>query len=196
MSLRVLALLSAPALGLLLAAEQCQACGSRMQGRSPPSGFPSFFTPQTYGLRQQYATQQYILRQYARMMALQQQALLVAAQQPQVGRLMAQQPPGQNALRAAPPQQNPGPAQLRPVPEPPQNDPPPRPADPEQVAARQLSFARELVADATKVQRQGEADRAALMRERAQDRLQEILTKFPRTRAADVAQELLQKLAP
>jgi hypothetical protein len=194
--------LSTVGLVLFLSGEQACACGSRMQGRSPPFGMPQFSMPQTYGMRQQVAMQQYILRQYSRMMALQQQAMLVAVQQQQQNALlMAQQPrPQQNGLRAAMPgrlgQQNPGVAQLRPVAEPGQNEPPPRPADPEQVAARQLSLTRELVGDANTVERQGDRDRAAMMRERAQERLQDIIARFPRTKAADAAQELLRKLAP
>jgi outer membrane protein assembly factor BamD (BamD/ComL family) len=35
-----------------------------------------------------------------------------------------------------------------------------------------------------------------MMRERAQERLQDIVTKFPASKAADAAQELLKKLVP
>jgi hypothetical protein len=212
MGRRVITLLCTVGLALL-PAEPARACGSRMQGRSPQFSMPQFSLPQTYCQRQQVAMQQYAMRQHVQMLAQQravlaavqqqrqQNALLMAQQPPPNALLMAQQPPRQqpNALPPGlwrPPQPNPGVAQLRPVAEPEPNAPAPQPADPEQVAARQLSIARDLVADADTVRRQGDQDRAALMRERAGERLQDIVARFPKTRAADAAQELLKKLAP
>jgi hypothetical protein len=215
MGLRVITCLSSAALAFLPSAAEAHGCGGT-QGRSPLPSMPQFSQPQTYCQRQLYAMHQYaqlqaLARQRALLIALQQQqqAVLVAQPLPPnavlMGQppppnpvLMARQPPRQQANALPPglwrPPQEPGQAQLRPMMAPDPNVPPPE--DPVHVAARQLSLARELVADAAKVERQGEPDRAAMMRQRAGERLQDIVAKFPGTKAADAAQELLRKLVP
>src|SRR5262249_32960895 len=99
---------------------------------------------------------------------------------------------------AAPPPhqqlQQPAAAQLRVMPPPEDKAPVVQPADREEVAARQLQLVRDLMADATTAQLTGERDRASRMRERAGDRLKDLLGKFPGTRAADEAEHLLARL--
>jgi hypothetical protein len=69
-----------------------------------------------------------------------------------------------------------------------------RPEDPEAAAARKLQIARDLVADAGKAQFEGEENRAARMRGRAAERLRDVVAQYPGTRAADRAQEMLDRL--
>ena len=176
---RAIPVLAAVALTLLLAAERAQAqCrGGQQQNRSGQSIMPM----------QSPMVPPYAMQQYAMLIAAQQQAVLRAQQRPQQQAVLA-------ALPRQQPQPNPGAAQLRAVPMPERDDPSPEPEDPEDTAARQLRLVRRLVADADAVQREGERDSAAKIRERAVERLRDIAAKFRGTRAAGEARELLQKL--
>jgi hypothetical protein len=129
----------------------------------------------------------------------QQNALLVALLQQQQQQnalrtaLLQQQRnvslPSQSQNAAVPPQ-NAGTTQLRTVSLPSSKEPQ-KPQDPEEAAARQLKMTRDLLTDADAAQQEGERDRAAKMRERAETRLQEIVATYPGTKAADKARELL-----
>jgi hypothetical protein len=70
----------------------------------------------------------------------------------------------------------------------------PAPADPEQAAARQLKFARELLGDADAAGRDGDRAGAERMRERAGERLRDLARQYPGTRAAAEARDLLEKM--
>jgi hypothetical protein len=68
------------------------------------------------------------------------------------------------------------------------------PATPDETAARQLEMARELVQDADTAEEHGETDRAARLRQRTRERLEELVERYPTTTAADDARDLLKKL--
>jgi hypothetical protein len=185
---------------------QSPALQAGLQGRVPP---------QQVGLQAQAPAQQdptlVALQQNALATAQQQNAQLVALQQ-QNAQLMAQQQRllQQNALLAAQQQrmQQQNALLVGQQPPPPQPDDPgaqPRPAadggkpaakaaDPEATAARKLTLARDLLADASRAEFEGETDRAARMRTRAAERLRDLVGQYPDTRAADKAQGLLAKL--
>jgi hypothetical protein len=175
----------AVAVTLLLAAGQAQAqsrggCG---RGRSSGGG-------QQNALR--YTPQQ----QYAMMTPAQQQALLAAMQQLQQQQqaLLAALQQQQNVLRAQ--QRNAAAAQLAAV----QKQVPERKeavqpsANREEIAARQLKLARWLVSDADTAQKKGERDLSARLRDRAGERLQDLVAQYGGTKAADAAQVLLKEL--
>jgi hypothetical protein len=71
-----------------------------------------------------------------------------------------------------------------------------KPEDPEETAARLVSIAVKLTTDAGSIQRNGEQDLARRLRERAEKRLQTVVEKYPQTRAADEAKDLLLQWAP
>jgi hypothetical protein len=129
----------------------------------------------------------------------QQNAMLAAMQQQQqqqnAFQPVAQQAQGQqNVVRAAqPPRQNAA-AQVRAVVVPDVKDPDPVPEDPADVAARKVKLARTLLDEARAADREGDRDLAGKLRERAGDRLQQVVARFPGTRAADDAQALLDKI--
>jgi hypothetical protein len=188
-------------LGLLLLLSpgeaQAQCRGGSQQNRSPQSGMSRQSSLQT---AMQQAALQTALQQNALQVAMQQYALQAAYQQNPL-RAAYQQNALQTALQqnaqllalrqqqAPPPQSNV--AQLRVSPPAGVGDAIPKPDNPEEIAARQLQIARELVADADTTQQQGERDRAARMRERAGQRLRELVANFPGTLAAGEARELL-----
>lgn len=185
----VVAFLLAAALALLPPAGQARAqCrGGQQQGRSRLFALSAQYpTQQPYA--SVYPVQQAMLQQYALLAAQQQQYALLAAlqQQPNARQALLQaQLPLLNAGAARPP---------RPAPTPQDDQTVPPPADPEEAAARQFKIARALVADARRVEDEGEGDRAARMRRRAGERLQDLVRKYPGTRAAERAQDLLEEL--
>jgi hypothetical protein len=133
------------------------------------------------------------------------QAMLAAVQAQNAGLLAAQQQamlaamPKQNvnlvAGRPPQPQRNPVAVQVRAVPVPaPAAAGPQQPEDPEEAAARQLKIARVVLAEADAVAQNGERDRAAKMRARVNSRLQSIIARYPETKAAEGAGELLDKI--
>jgi hypothetical protein len=187
-------------LPLLLSAGEAQAqCrGGSQQNRSPQSGMSRQSSLQT-AMQQaalQTAMQQHALQaamqQYALQAAYQQNALQAAYQQNALQTAL-QQNAQLLALRQqqSPPPQN-NVAQLRVSPPAVAGDAIPKPDNPEEIAARQLKIARELVVDADTTQQQGERDRAARMRERAGQRLLKLVENFPGTLAAGEARELLR----
>lgn len=188
------------ALALLLFAGEAQAqCrGGSQQNRSPQSGMVRQSSLQT-SMQQaalQTAMQQHALQaamQQAALQAAYQQNLLQAAYQQNALQTALQQ----NALSAALRQQQSPPsqsnvAQLRVNPPAAVDNTIPKPDNPEEIAARQLRIARDLVTDADTTQQQGERDRAARMRERAGQRLRELVENFPGTLAAGEARQLLR----
>src|SRR5262249_9453861 len=101
----------------------------------------------------------------------------------------------QNAVRAAPPpQQNAAAAQVAAVAIPGLKEADPVPEDPGDVATRRLKLARSLLTEAKAADRDGDRDLAQKLRDRPGDRLQEVVARFPGTRAADAAQEMLDKM--
>jgi delta 1-pyrroline-5-carboxylate dehydrogenase len=207
-----------PALWVEPAHAQCgggsQQNRSQMQGRPqqnmtlattrPQGGGPFLFT----GLTAQQPLQNALFaapqqqQQNAMLAALlqqQQQNAMLAAQQQQpqqqnAFRPVGQQPQGQqNVVRAAlPQQQNVAAAQPRAVVPDVQDDPVPE--DPQDVAARRVKLARALLSEARAADREGDRDLAQKLRDRAGDRLQQVVAKFPGTRASDEAQTLLDKM--
>jgi hypothetical protein len=177
-------------LALLLASghAQAQCRGGQQQNRSQRPMVQQQPTGQQQAVLQAALLQQQQLMQQ-QLMRQQQQNVLQAAlpQQPQ-----------QVVLQGALPQQAPAqPAvapQLRVVPMPVDRPSVPPPANREDAANRQLQLAQDLVADATTAQVTGEWDRANRMRDRAGDRLRQIVGQFPGTRAADQAQQVLARL--
>jgi hypothetical protein len=178
-------------LPLVFWAEQAQAqCqGGQQRNRSLQAGTSRQSTMQA---AMQQAALQTAMQQSALQAAMQQSALQAAYQ-----RNVLQTAVQQNALLLALQQQQ---AQLQSTASPPRVSPGagsgdslPRPANPEESAARQLKIARELVADADTAQQQGETNRATRMRDRAGERLQQVVANYSGTKAADEAQELLQK---
>jgi hypothetical protein len=143
------------------------------------------------GAMQQSALQT-AMQQYALQAALQQYALQAAYQQ-NVLQATRQQNAMLQALRqqTQPQQQN---AAVQPsgLPRAGGGDNVTLPDNPEEVAARQLKIARELLADADTTQQQGERDRANRMRQRAGERLQKLVENFSGTLAAAEARDLLQ----
>jgi hypothetical protein len=132
------------------------------------------------------------MQQQALQAALQQQAMQAAYQQNLLQTVLQQ-----NAMLVAMRQQQaaqvPSPAaQLRVVPAATAGDSLPKLQNPEDLAARQLQIARDLLADADTAQQQGEADRATRMRERAGERLQTLVENYAGTLAAAEARGLLQ----
>jgi hypothetical protein len=211
----VVTALGAVAITLWLAAEQApaQCRGGGMQNRSGQSNMPmqnmlrQQNPMQQNVLRQQNPLQQNVLQQQnpldqnvLQQIALQQAMLQqLALQQQQAAQLAAlQRPPQQNVLQAGvvrpmQPQQNAVAGQLRAIPMPgAEQEVFVRPEHPEETAARQLRMVRDLLADADAMQHQGELGSALKIRARAGDRLQDVVAKYPGTRAADEAQVLLK----
>jgi hypothetical protein len=211
------------ALALLLSAGPAPAqqgmCGQQNRSRQSPmqgqSGMRAAFPmqqnalrtqlpqQQQYGLQAQFPPQQdpalvaLQQQQNALMAALQQQNAQLAVLQQQNALLVAQQRrQQQNAMLVAQQfqlqQQNAPAAQPRG----PQGggEPAEQPEDPEATAARKLQVARTLIADAGKAQFEGEQDRAAKIRARAAERLQDVVAQYPGSKAADKAQQLLDRL--
>jgi hypothetical protein len=145
------------------------------------------------GSRQQN-TLRYTPQQYTMLTAAQQQALLTALQQQQQQQqaLLAALQQQQNALRAQ--QRNAAAVQPRAVQMPESKEPVPSSESPEQTGARQLKIARWLVSDANTAQQRGERDVATRLRDRAGERLQDVVAQYAGTKAADAAQDLLQQL--
>jgi hypothetical protein len=134
--------------------------------------------------------------QYAMLVQQQQYALLAQLQQQQQqNALLAQQlrqQQQQNALLVQ--QRNAAAVQLRAVQAPERKEPAPQPDAPEETAVRQLKIARWLVSDADMAQRKGERALATRLRDRAGERLQDVVAKYSGTKEADAAQDLLQEL--
>jgi hypothetical protein len=61
-------------------------------------------------------------------------------------------------------------------------------------ATRQLERARKLMDDAEKTRLNGDRDEATKMRLHAADRLRDVMEKFPGTKAAKEAEDLLRKV--
>jgi hypothetical protein len=183
---RAAAALLAAALPLVLPAGPARA---QCRGGRTQSYARRYVTPPTYPV---YPFQQ---QQYTQLLALQQQqqyAMLLAMQQlnAQPAVLQARQPPANGGVAQLRPAQVQAPVPM-PVPE--QKDAVP-PAAPEEAAGRQLKFTRDLLADADRAAWHGDTDRAAKMRQRAGERLRELVSKYPATHAADDARDLLDTL--
>jgi hypothetical protein len=204
----VLTVSGAVALTLLLQPEPVHAQGlcGQQQSRLSPGGMR-----RQNGLAQLTAlSQQNPMQQGAQLVAWQLQQLQQQQQLANLVALQLQQLQQQNAMLMALQQQQqqgqpPQNAQLavqrramqrgpQPTPEIPAADP--QPQDPEAAAARKLAIARELVADASRAQFQGDGDGSTRMRQRAVVRLQEVVAQYSGTRAADRAQDLLDRLTP
>jgi len=71
---------------------------------------------------------------------------------------------------------------------------PPAPQDPEDLAGRQLSIARQLTNDAKTARLEGKYEVASALASRAEERLQNIINKYSGTLAADRAEEMLKKI--
>jgi len=71
---------------------------------------------------------------------------------------------------------------------------PPAPQDPEDVAGRQLSIARQLTSDAKTARLEGKYEIASTLATRAEERLQNIINKYSGTLAANRAEEMLKKI--
>lgn len=142
---------------------------------------------QQLALQQQAALQQVALQQAALQIAVLQQQVASMQQQPlQTQQSMLgisrqrQQPAFQQVART---NSTPAAGNLGPAAE-----------NPEEAAARQLSVARSLAADADKANQAGKDELSATLRLRAAERLQRILTKYADTQAADRAQELMRRI--
>ena len=208
MSRRGVAVLVAGAALLLLPAGYALAQGGcgQGQGRSRQCGMrASPLMSQPYAFAQRYAMPQYTVQPYGLSVILQQLqqqqqlAMLVALQQQQMNAaLVGRQQPPQNAVLNAQPQppqqQNPPAAQARPQPAPVEDVPAVKPLKPEEAAARQVSWARELLADARTAQLTGEAGRASTLQARAVARLRDGVASYPGTWGADKADFLLEDL--
>jgi hypothetical protein len=148
------------------------------------------------GGRQQNALRYTPQQQYTMLTAAQQQALLAALQQQQQQQqaLLAALQQQQNVLRAQ--QRNAAAAQQRAAQAqaPDQKQAVQPSANPEETAARQLKLARWLVSDADVAQKKGEREVATRLRDRAGERLQDLVAQYAGTKAADAAQVLLQGL--
>jgi hypothetical protein len=181
------------ALPLLLSAGQAQAqCGGgRQQNRSQQFGMGRNSSLQA--AMQQNALQA-AMQQYALQAAMQQYALQAASQQHALQTAFQQ-----NAMLLAsrqqtqPKQQNTS-VQLPVVSQAGSGDSVTKPENAEELAARQLKIARDLLADADTTQQQGEPKRANKMRERAGERLLKLVENFSATQAAGEAQALLQTM--
>jgi hypothetical protein len=167
---------------LLLTTEAKAQChGGQQQNRSQQLAMG----PQSF---MQAAMQQSALQ------AAMQQAALQAVYQQSVLQTTLQQNAMLQALRQQPQSGLQSPAvQLRATPTAGSGDAIPKPDNPEEVAARQLKIAQDLVADAETTQQQGDRARARRMHERAAERLQKIVETFAGTKAAAEAQEMLSK---
>jgi hypothetical protein len=207
MSRRDVAVLLAGAMLLLLPAGDAPAQGGcgQGQGRSRQGGMRmSSLMAQQYAFAQRYAMPQYTAQPYGLSVTLQQLqqqqqlAMLVALQQQPLNAVLAGQPQPQNAMLKAQPQpqqqQDPPAAQARPQPAPAEDVPAVKPLKPDEAAARQVSWARELLADARTAQVGGEANRAGKLRARAVARLRDVVATYPGTWGADKAEFLLDDL--
>src|SRR5262249_32695842 len=145
-------------------------------------------------LQQQQQQQQIALLQQQ---LLQQQALIQTLQQQQPTSLQTTQQPTNTAQIERQPARQPqfqrialnqSPDALAPV-----VKDPPTPQDPEDLAGRQLSIARQLTNDAKTARLEGKYEVASTLASRAEERLQNIINKYSGTLAADRAEEMLKK---
>jgi len=135
--------------------------------------------------------QQQLLQQQALIQTLQQQ------QQPTSQQTTQQQPTNTAQIERQPARQpqfqrialNQSPDALAPV-----VKDPPTPQDPEDLAGRQLSIARQLTNDAKTARLEGKYEVASTLASRAEERLQNIINKYSGTLAADRAEEMLKKI--
>jgi hypothetical protein len=68
------------------------------------------------------------------------------------------------------------------------------PQEPEDVASRQLYIARQLATDAETARQGGATKLASTLSDRAEERLQRIVSKYAGTLAANKAEEMLKKI--
>jgi len=145
---------------------------------------------QQLGLQQQVALQQMALQQAVMQNAQLQQQLTGIQRQPQQAPQTQQSMLGISRQRQQPALQPVARADSTPA----TPNSAPAPEDPEDAAARQLSIARSLAADAETASKAGKEELSATLRLRAAERIQRILTKYADTQAVDGAQELMRKI--
>jgi hypothetical protein len=151
-------------------------------------------------LQQQQQQQQQQQIALLQQQLLQQQALLqnlLQQQQPTGQPALQQQTTGtmQMTRQSAPQPQFQRVARVQsPAPFTPVSMDPPAPEDPEDSASRQLYIARQLATDATTARLGGETKLATTLADRAEERLQRIVSRYAGTLAANKAEEMLKKI--